>query len=384
MSGWPITALKGHIAEVSVRKGTASAEILSITNSDGFVRSLDVFDKQVFSEDASNYKLVQFDDLAYNPSRINVGSVARCQIQSGGAVSPMYVVVRCHETLLPQFLLHFLKSRVGLQNIAHRCVGAVRFMLRFSDLEQIELPLPPVAEQARIVRVLDDSEALRRFRVQIDQKTERLVAAVIVEAFGPDPALTWPCSPLAELVAPNDKVNYGVVQPGTDFPGGVPLIRAGDIRTVTTLSDALKRISPDVERAYARSRLKGGEVLLSCVGRIGQVGLADSSLAGCNIARAVARIPVGAMIDSVFLSEYLKTPGVQSHLTREARTSNQPTLNIREIETLSIPNPTLELQSGFAARVAEIRQFQADQAVSCQRLDDLFESLLHRAFQGEL
>ena len=63
MSKWPITSLKGHIVEVSVRKSEMSAEILSVTNANGFVRSLDVFDKQVFSQDSSNYKLVSFNAL---------------------------------------------------------------------------------------------------------------------------------------------------------------------------------------------------------------------------------------------------------------------------------------------------------------------------------
>lgn len=83
MNRWSISPLKGHIAEISIRKGETPAEVLSVTNTAGFVRSLDVFDKQVFSEDASNYKLVRFNDLAYNPSRINVGSIARSEFPEG-------------------------------------------------------------------------------------------------------------------------------------------------------------------------------------------------------------------------------------------------------------------------------------------------------------
>ena len=115
MSRWTKALLKEHITEISVRKGETLAEILSVTNANGFVRSLDVFDKQVFSQDSTSYKLVSFNDLAYNPSRINVGSVAACQFPEGGAVSPMYVVVRCRKSLLPQYLLYFLKSDIGRQ-----------------------------------------------------------------------------------------------------------------------------------------------------------------------------------------------------------------------------------------------------------------------------
>jgi type I restriction enzyme, S subunit len=163
MKQWPVEALKGHISEVSFRKGDSEAEILSVTNADGFVRSRDVFDKQVYSEDTSNYKLVRFNDLAYNPSRINIGSVAVCQFKNGGAVSPMYVVVRCGSALVPKFLLYFLKSDLGRQHITHRCVGAVRFQLRFGDLERIQLPIPPREEQERIVGILATFRKIGRF-----------------------------------------------------------------------------------------------------------------------------------------------------------------------------------------------------------------------------
>ena len=67
MSHWPTTPLKEHIAEVSIRKGETPAEVLSVTNTGGFVPSLDVFEKQVFSRNASNYKLVRFNDLGLHP-----------------------------------------------------------------------------------------------------------------------------------------------------------------------------------------------------------------------------------------------------------------------------------------------------------------------------
>jgi len=76
MKNWPAKPLGEFIEERTERLRENSATIYSVTNDSGFVRSLDLFDKQVFSADTSNYKCVGFCDLAYNPSRINVGSVA--------------------------------------------------------------------------------------------------------------------------------------------------------------------------------------------------------------------------------------------------------------------------------------------------------------------
>jgi type I restriction enzyme S subunit len=99
---WPTKPLGEFAEERTDRLRGDSATIYSVTNENGFVRSLDLFDKQVFSAGTGNYKRVGFHDLAYNPSRINVGSVALCEDEDGGAVSPMYVVVRIKPRLLPR------------------------------------------------------------------------------------------------------------------------------------------------------------------------------------------------------------------------------------------------------------------------------------------
>jgi len=272
LSRWPITPLKGHIAESSIRKGNAPAEVLSVTNTDGFVRSLDVFDKQVFSQDASNYKLVRLNDLAYNPSRINVGSVARCHFREGGAVSPMYVVVRCSDSLLPQFLLYFLKSGIGQQHIAYRCVGAVRFMLRFGDLEQIELPLPPVAEQERIVRILDEAEALRRLRGKADERTNMVVSALFDDMFG-DPANNrrkWPALLLGSLCA--QPPSYGTMIPASPDEGGWLCLRVGNIQNGVLNLDDKKYVDLPTD-CVARHSVRDGDLLLArAIGSRDQLG----------------------------------------------------------------------------------------------------------------
>src|ERR1022692_2546200 len=101
------------VEERTERLREDSATIFSVTNDRGFVRSLELFDKQVFSANTGNYKKVAFQELAYNPSRINVGSIAMLREKSGGAVSPMYVIVHCNKGLLPLYLLYFLKSEAG-------------------------------------------------------------------------------------------------------------------------------------------------------------------------------------------------------------------------------------------------------------------------------
>lgn len=392
MSKWPTTPLRGHIAEVSIRKGETPAEILSVTNTDGFVRSLDVFDKQVFSQDASNYKLLRFNELAYNPSRINVGSVARCEFPQGGAVSPMYVVVRCRKTLLPQFLLYFLKSSMGLQHISHRCVGAVRFMLRFGDLEQIELPLPPLPEQERIVRILDEAQAMRRLRRQADERCGTLIASLYSRVFlQSKQRQLWRVESIGDLAEQRD----GAIRTGpfgsqllhSEFTEtGIPVLGIENVVT-NEFRWAAPRCIPDAKyRRFERFRVFPGDVLVTIMGTVGRSCVASDDLPLCMSTKHLCVItPDANKIHPRFLwAALLFDPGVRQQTGAVGGGAIMEGWNSTIIRQLKIFIPPIAIQHAFAAGVADIRQLEAEQARSRQRLDDLSQSLLHQAFQGEL
>jgi type I restriction enzyme S subunit len=286
---------------------------------------------------------------------------------------------------LPAFIRWFLRTEEYRCQLKSHTRTVAQPNVNAQGLASLRIPLPSLAEQQRIVRILDEADALRRLRECADRRTAQLVPALFDEMFGSPTAdgRPWPVRPLRDLVARGDKVNYGVVQPGPDFPGGIPIVRVGDFADMCVSGNSLKTIDPKIESAYRRSRLVGDEVLVACVGSIGKIALADKSLNGCNIVRAVARIRCSG-IDRCFLAWYLSTPAIQHHFTAATRTVNQPTLNIAQIQETPVLVPPADLQSTFAARVAEVRAMEEKQAESRRRLDDLFQSLLHRAFRGEL
>ncbi|MBF0235150.1 MAG: hypothetical protein HQK65_19270 [Desulfamplus sp.] len=96
------------------------------------------------SKDLSKYQLIEEGDFAYNPYRINVGSIGLVPKGVKGLVSPAYVVFKTKESLLPELLFDFLKSANGLFQIAKYARGTVRKSLRFNDLCQIEMQIPPI------------------------------------------------------------------------------------------------------------------------------------------------------------------------------------------------------------------------------------------------
>ena len=157
---------------------------------------------------------------------------------------------------------------------------------------------------------------------------------------------TFPTRRLHELVT--EDICYGVVQPGAEFPDGIPLVRVSDLTDGAVSKEHLKKIDPNIDKSYGRSRLIGDELLLACVGSIGSIARADETLRGFNIARAVARVRCNEQVDRHYLYWFFRSPSAQHYFTEEIRQVAQPTLNIRQIEQLEVPVPPLPEQRRIA------------------------------------
>jgi type I restriction enzyme S subunit len=282
------------------------------------------------------------------------------------------------------YLGHFVRSKAAF--LREKCKGATVPHIDGRVLASLDVPLPPLAKQQRIAHILDRADALRTKRRVGVETLETLEQSIFLEMFG-DPATNpkgWPTAPLSSLVRTNDKINYGVVQPGEQVDGGVPLVRVGDLLGGRVVHDRLKRIDPRIEAAYARSRLDGDEILVSCVGTIGVTVLADESVKGFNIARAVARIPLRAGTDRVYLAVQLRTNAIQRYFISELRTVSQPTLNIKQLSEAMVMIPALEMQADFGDRIRALDAVQERQRESLTLFDTLFASLETRGFRAEL
>ena len=124
---------------------------MSVSNRQGFIKQSDQFEnRNVASEDTSNYKIVEQNDFAFNPARINVGSIARLTTFEKGIVSPMYVCFRTQENVAPEYIDYFFESKHFYCEIQKRLEGSVRQCLSFEGLCNIPLSHPSFEIQQRI------------------------------------------------------------------------------------------------------------------------------------------------------------------------------------------------------------------------------------------
>ena len=140
--GWRPGNFGEVIAAERERIGASDAVVLSAVASSQLVRSDEHFNKQVYSKSISNYLKVRRWDFAYNPSRINIGSIGMLKESVVGAVSPVYEVFR------PKAAYHWFVERSLAQPdtkvwIQTLCSGSVRQSLKLRDLESIPLVVPP-------------------------------------------------------------------------------------------------------------------------------------------------------------------------------------------------------------------------------------------------
>lgn len=169
-----IVKLGTVISEISIRnKQDEDIPVYSVTNDQGFCTGY--FNKDVSSKDRTTYKIVPYSCFAYNPSRINVGSVDWQHYEDRVIVSPLYVVFKTADALDQRYLLHYLKSDIALTLIRANASGSVRDNLKFSTLKEFPINLRSLDEQKVIADHLDKIDVLTNLYHQQLNSLDELV-----------------------------------------------------------------------------------------------------------------------------------------------------------------------------------------------------------------
>lgn len=163
----------------------------------------------------------------------------------------------------------------------------------------------------------------------------------------------WKYRTLASCCQP-ESITYGIVQPGAPTESGVPIVRVNNFRNTRLDLTEVMHVSPDVEAKYSRTRLKGGEVLVTIVGSVGQVAIAPASIAGFNVARAVAVIEPLPDTTSEWIALCLRSPLSQYLLSSRANTTVQTTINLKDLRALPIPIPPDGERDGIATLIGAL------------------------------
>lgn len=337
--------------------------------------------------DSSSATLVPKGTVLFS-SRATIGKVAIASMPL--TTNQGFANFAPHSEVTSRFLAYALWFH--REDIA-RLSGSTTFKeVSRSTLRKYRIPVPPLREQERIVKLLDEADKLRKLRVQADRRTAGLIAALFHEMFG-EPMYNpynWPLCAVSSFV----KELHGgrsVNPAGADEAAG--RFRVLKISAVTW-GEFKPEESKPVPAAYQPPKshfVRPCDLLFSRANTTELVAATSyvfdtppNLLLPDKLWRFVWRQP--QVVDPLFVWGLFQAPSVRHELGQRATGTSGSMKNISKgkVMLLKVPLPPLALQKQFAARVAEIRAMQAEQATSRRRLDDLFQSMLHRAFQGRL
>ena len=174
------------IEQISVRNKDKSIDmVLSVSNKQGFINQSEQFeDRIIASEDTSNYKIVHKNDFAYNPARINVGSIARLRTIDMGIVSPMYICFRVRKEVVSEYLEYFFSTSYFFYEMQKRLEGSVRQCLSFEGICNIPIYIPSSEEQHTISKkisvLLDKIDVESCYLSKLEEQKQYLLRQMFI------------------------------------------------------------------------------------------------------------------------------------------------------------------------------------------------------------
>jgi type I restriction enzyme S subunit len=281
-----------------------------------------------------------------------------------------------------------LSSRFLYYWLCGKSLGAITHdsdmpSMKTSELAKLAVPLPPLAEQERLVKILDETDALRKLRSEADSRTAELIPTLFHEIFG--------TINKTEALGSVASVNSGVAK-GRQFNGKtpvkVPYLRVANVQDGRLDLTKLKEIDA-LPNEIEKLSLRTGDVVMTEGGdfnKLGRGAMLDRDLPGCIYQNHVFRVRCDrSRLLPEYFASFLLSASARSYFMRCAKkTSNLASINMTQLRALPVPSAPLALQQKFAQRLREIRKMEAAQARSRVGLDALFASLLDKAFKGQL
>ena len=339
--------LGNYVTEYSVRnKGDEDIPVYSVTNSQGFCT--DYFDKEVASKDKKTYKIVPKGYFAYNPSRINVGSVDWQKYEERVIVSPLYNVFSVSENLEQQYLFYFLRSDIGKQMIKSKVSGSVRDNLKIDMLKEMTIPEMSIEEQKKCVHILDTLKIIISLRKKELDKLDNLIKARFVDMFGDvvTNKKKWSMNTFGEICR---------VRQGLQIPISKRLIsyEVGCYEYIT-----VQYINGGKGREYIKNPKSTvicteDDILMTRTGNTGKVitgvrGVFHNNFFLIDFDRE--------KYNKEFIVHYLNLDFIQADIIRRAGVSTIPDLNHGEFYNIKIFEPPIFIQNEFATFVEHVNK----------------------------
>ena len=340
-----IIKLGEEIEEYTLRnKKDEDILVYSVTNDKGFCTGY--FSKDVSSKDQSTYKIVPYGCFAYNPSRINVGSVDWQHCEDKVIVSPLYVVFKVSNKINPQYLYYYLKSDIARTYIKATAAGSVRDNLKFSMLKKFPFNLRTLEEQSKIVKVLERVENNIELYKKRAEYLDTLVKSRFIEMFGHQShnEKKFPYMTISDVA----EIHLGITHTPTYVNSGIMFISAKNTSRDYLDLSGVKYISrEEFEEAPQGAKPQVNDVLFSRVGsNLGHPVILNEKLEVCTFV-SLGFLRTKGNVTSNYLKHWMRDDFFARQVAEHVKGGGQPNLNTGWLKKFKIIVPDIKLQKEF-------------------------------------
>lgn len=369
--GWRDVRLGEVTEECKERNNGAFSwdSLFAVTKAEGLVPMRE----RVRGNSLERCKVVLKGEFAYNPMRLNIGSIARSQIDHPVLVSPDYVAFRCNYEKLDDKFLEYLRQSFGWRRFMEDAgSGSVRVRIYYKNIADFQFSLPPLSEQKKITTILGSvDEAIQATQAVIDQTRkvkQGLLQQLLTRGIGhtrfkqteigeiPEGWEVVRAEEICDLITkgttPKDKGEVG-----EQFT--VPFLRVQNLGfngEVDFSRDRLFTSASIHKKELARSIVSCGDVLMNIVGPpLGKVGVVPDDFPEWNVNQAIAIFRTSSKVSSSFLSYWLQASWAKRWLQKNSKkTSGQQNLTLQHCRDLPVALPSYDEQCRIANELTQV------------------------------
>jgi type I restriction enzyme S subunit len=286
--------------------------------------------------------------------------------------------IRAGNKIETSYLQYFLKKNE--QKLSDSGRGSTFSSITQKDLKQIQIPLPSLEEQKRIVRELDAADVLRQKRKQAIALLDDYLKAVFFKMFG-DPVTNskgWQIRSLGEMIDFMTSGSRGWARYYAD--SGEVFLRIQNVERNNLKIDDLCFVNPPDTAESKRTKVRQGDVLLSITADLGRTAVIPENFGNAYISQHLALLRFKTHYLPEYISEFLASQGGAVQMSKLNKGGTKAGLNFNDIKSIQIPVPDVKIQQAYIARkkhIQGIKQFMLSQD---DELETNFIALMQKVF----
>lgn len=315
--------------------------------------------ERVKGDSTDRCKVVSANAFAYNPMRLNIGSIARNTADHSVMVSPDYVVFQTDpERLLPNYLDHVRHSGLWRSYVGTTGDGSVRVRIYYDQLSRLQLPIPPLSEQQKIAAILtavDDKIDVISRQIEATQTLKQgLMQTLFSRGLSGLAASDWPTVLLQDVAEVRTGLAKG--KKGLNDPVELPYLRVANVQDGHIDLAEVKTIEVEADQVD-RYALQSGDVLMTEGGNFDKLGRGDvweSQISPCLHQNHVFAVrPDSSKLNPYYLAALAASDyGRQYFLSCAKRTTNLASINSSQLKAFPVLLPPMDEQIRIAKIVS--------------------------------